>query len=84
MFSLNYKNIVNPNPKLSRFIQEHNERRFKNYSNGNFSNSYLGLRVSDLVKEKYKNNIFPNSMVVFISFISFLAGYNFRYIIKRV
>ena len=81
MFSLNHKNIGNS--KLSNYIEEQN----KQIRNNLYFKPNIGLKVSDLVKQNNPNPInpySPKSLLIFMSLISFLAGYNFHYIIKRV
>ena len=81
MFSLNCKHFVNP--EMSKYIKEQYNRSLIKYLNNSVVEKPIGLKVSDLVKEKYKKPICLNSQFFFISLISFLAGYNFRYLIKR-
>jgi hypothetical protein len=70
-------------PDMLKYIEERHNRWLINYSNNLVSKSYPGLKVSDLVKEKNEKPIF-NNFLIFIGLISFLAGYNFRNLIKRV
>lgn len=72
-------------PETLKYIEERHNRWLINYSNNSnnsVSKSYPGLKVSDLVKQKNKKPIFDN-FLIFIGLISFLAGYNFRNLIKR-
>lgn len=78
MFSLNHKNIGNS--KLLNNIEE-------KMRNNLYFKPHIGFKVSDLVKQNNRNPInpySPKSLLIFMSLISFLAGYNFHYIIKRV
>jgi hypothetical protein len=69
-------------PETLKYIEERHNRWLMNYSNNSVSKSYPGLKVSDLVKQKNENPIFDN-FLIFIGLISFLAGYNFRNVIKQ-
>lgn len=81
MFSLNCKHFIHP--EMARHVKEQNNKWFKNYSNNNVFKTHLGLKVTDLVKQKNNESFFFNSQYIFISLISFLVGYNFRYLIKQ-
>jgi hypothetical protein len=70
-------------PETLKYIEERHNRWLINYSNNAVSKSYLGLKVSDLVKQKNEKPNFDN-FSIFIGLISFLAGYNFHNLIKRV
>lgn len=73
MFSFNYKNISNL--KLSKYIEEQNKKTLNNLM------PHIGIRVTDLVKQNIRPPINPLSsktLLIFISLISFLAGYNFH------
>jgi hypothetical protein len=82
MFSFNRKHFIDP--ELSKYIKEQHNKWLINYSNNSVLKDYPGVKVSDLVKHKNEGNIFPNSSFIFISLISFLAGYNFCYLTKKV
>jgi hypothetical protein len=75
MFS--YKHNQFSNPKLLKYI---NNKWL--YSN-NSVYSGVGLKVSDLVKEKNKKPNFPDSFFIFLSIISFIAGYNYSRIYSK-
>jgi hypothetical protein len=70
-------------PETLKYIEERHNRWLINYSNNAVSKSYPGLKVSDLVKQKNEKPKFDN-FSFFIGLISFLAGYNFHNLIKRV
>jgi len=79
MFSTKYRQYVNP--ELLKYIKEQNDKWLNKYSNKSVINAYSGVKVSDLVKEKNKNNIY--SSFFFTALISFMAGYKFRHLIER-
>lgn len=80
MFILNRKPIINP--EMYKYITEQTLRLqnkwLKNVEE-RYSNNSPYIRVSDLVKHKDEGPQLPNSvyLIPFVSFISFLAGYNF-------
>jgi len=86
MFSFSRKHVIEP--ELSKYIKEQHNKWLINYSNNSvlkgYPGGYPGVKVSDLVKHKNGGNIFPNYSFIFISLISFLAGYNFCYLTKKV
>ncbi len=77
MFSFKYKQISNP--EILKYI---NNKWL--YSN-NSVDQKLGLKVSDLVKEKNKKPNFPDSFpfFIFLGLISFMAGYNYSRIYSK-
>ena len=77
MFSYKHKQFSNPN--LLKYI---NNKWL--YSN-NSVQQRLGLKVSDLVKEKNKKPNFPDSFpfFIFLGLISFVAGYNYSRIYSK-
>ena len=70
-------------PDTLKYIEKIHNRFLINCSNNFFPKTYTGLKVSDLVKQKNEKPIL-NNFSFFIVLISFLAGYNFRYLIKEV
>lgn len=81
MFSLNYKNFVKP--ELLKYIKERHNIWLQNYSNNYVNDHCIGLKVSDLVKQKNEKPSFSFYFIL-IGLISFLAGYNFRDLTKRI
>jgi len=81
MFSSNYNPFLNS--EMAKHIKEQNNKLFKKYSNNNVFETNIGLKDFDLVKQQNNKIFFFNSSCIFIGLISFLAGYNFRYLIKR-
>jgi hypothetical protein len=77
MFSFKYKQISNP--EILKYIN--NKWLYTN----NSVQQGLGLKVSDLVKEKNKKPNFPDPFpfFIFLSIISFMAGYNYSRIYSK-
>ena len=77
MFSFKYKQISNP--EILKYI---NNKWL--YSNNSVQQG-LGLKVSDLVKEKNKKPNFsdPFPFFIFLGLISFVAGYNYSRIYSK-
>jgi hypothetical protein len=83
MFSYKHKQFSNP--KLLKYIKEQNDKWLSKYSNNSvYPGLGLNVKVSDLVKEKNKKPNFPGPFFIFLGLISFIAGYNFRCLIKQV
>jgi hypothetical protein len=81
MLNLNRRQFINP--EMSKYIKEQTNKWLEKYSKTH--NSIQGIRVSDLVKQKYMDPKLPDLYIIlpFVSLISFLAGYNFYNLIHN-
>lgn len=79
MFNPIYKHFIKPD--TLKYIEKKHNIWLNNYTNNLIPKTYQGLKVSDLVKQKNETPVL-NNFSFFIVLISFLAGYNFRYLIK--
>ena len=75
MFVLNRKPFINP--EISQYVKDYTNTLTRNLQKEKYSNNYPYIRVSDLVKHANDEPKLPNCFYILISFISFLAGYNF-------
>lgn len=76
---LSFKQRLFVSPEMSKYISEQTNKSIQKYSNNNFK------RVFNLVKYKDVDSLISNFYFVlpFVSFISFLAGYNFHKLIHK-